>query len=51
MKIIEKTIKEMMTVNDDKKQPLKLKKIKMTAEFKIPFIAKGKIEGEFEIKK
>lgn len=36
---------------DKDSTPLKLRKLKMTGEFKIPFMLKTKIEGEFEIRK
>lgn len=36
---------------DQDSTPLKLRKVKMVAEFKIPFTLKTRIEGEFEIRK
>lgn len=49
-KIINKIIGRMVEVDQDS-TPLKLRKVKMVAEFKIPFTLKTRIEGEFEIKK
>lgn len=49
-KFIDKVIARMVAVDEDK-TPLKLQKVKVDAEFKIPLLVKAKITGEFEMKK